>query len=609
MNKNIIAPLTALALLLNLQTTHAGSATWNSNPATSDWNTAANWTPQTVPNGAADTATFAVSNKRNVNISSATEVAGIVFNAGASAFKFTAGNEVDLTLSGSGIINNSGVPQTFAPNYMTTIFFTNSATAGDQTAFTLAGGCVADFSGTSNAGSGSFTTLVGSASLSGGVSYSESASAANGIFTNNGGNGSGVAGGYTVFRDSASAGNGIFTNKSREVADAYTGGVIYFYDESTAADGTFTNEGNGRVLYSDGAGGDIFFGGTATAGNAVFTNHGGAASGQIGGSVNFTEASTGGAATIICNGGQTEGAGGGIVQFTNVADAQEATLIANGGSNGGDGGKIKFIAVSKGSKANVEVFGNGNLDLTPTSQFGSFDKSIASLSGDGQVILGGKTFSVGGNNLNQRFSGTVQAGGMFDKQGQGNLILTGASTYTGTTIVNGGTLTINNLTGSGTGTSVVVVNAGTLAGKGTISGAVEIFPGGILFPGSGPRKPSVLTMQSTLFFDSSTFAFAVNTRTGLANGVTANGVTLNNAQITASASGHSSLPVGTVFTAIHNTGHTNIVGTFTNLPDGGTIVIGNNTLQANYEGGDGNDLTLTVTQRDRIKRGKRGKEP
>ena len=33
---------------------------------------------------------------------------------------------------------------------------------------------------------------------------------------------------------------------------------------------------------------------------------------------------------------------------------------------------------------------------------------------------------------------------------------------------------------------------------------------------------------------------------------------------------------------------------FSNLADGGTIVAGSNTFQADYEGGDGNDLTLTV---------------
>ena len=33
---------------------------------------------------------------------------------------------------------------------------------------------------------------------------------------------------------------------------------------------------------------------------------------------------------------------------------------------------------------------------------------------------------------------------------------------------------------------------------------------------------------------------------------------------------------------------------FSNLPDGSTVTIGSNTFQADYEGGDGNDLTLTV---------------
>src|SRR4051794_4142212 len=34
----------------------AGSATWTANPISGDWNTAENWTPNTVPNRASDTA-------------------------------------------------------------------------------------------------------------------------------------------------------------------------------------------------------------------------------------------------------------------------------------------------------------------------------------------------------------------------------------------------------------------------------------------------------------------------------------------------------------------------------------------------------------------------
>jgi hypothetical protein len=54
------------------------------------------------------------------------------------------------------------------------------------------------------------------------------------------------------------------------------------------------------------------------------------------------------------------------------------------------------------------------------------------------------------------------------------------------------------------------------------------------------------------------------------------------------------LPVGTVFTAINNTSATPISGTFTNLPDGSTVFAGGKNCQVSYEGGDGNDLTLTV---------------
>ena len=60
------------------------------------------------------------------------------------------------------------------------------------------------------------------------------------------------------------------------------------------------------------------------------------------------------------------------------------------------------------------------------------------------------------------------------------------------------------------------------------------------------------------------------------------------------AQGSRTLPSGVVYTVLENTSTLATVGTFANLPDGGTIIVGDRTLQANYEGGDGNDLTLTV---------------
>jgi len=100
MKTYILLLLLTLSVALNA---HAASATWNLNPSNGDWNTAGNWTPATVPNGSTDTATFDVSNQTSLTLSANTEVNGIVFNAGASAFTIALSGGLTLTLSGTGI--------------------------------------------------------------------------------------------------------------------------------------------------------------------------------------------------------------------------------------------------------------------------------------------------------------------------------------------------------------------------------------------------------------------------------------------------------------------------------------------------------------------------
>ena len=81
--------------------------------------------------------------------------------------------------------------------------------------------------------------------------------------------------------------------------------------------------------------------------------------------------------------------------------------------------------------------------------------------------------------------------------------------------------------------------------------------------------------------------------TGESDLVVANSVSIDpTATLTLSENGIA--PVGMTFTILESTGSSPIVGTFMNLPDGGTITAANNTFQANYEGGDRNDLTLMV---------------
>src|SRR2546430_2756369 len=154
--KNIQSPLHSLAwaflasaaailplLLSTVSSSFAGSATWLTNPATGNWNTAANWTAGGPPNGSADTATFASSNIIGISLSGGpfTEVNGIVFNGGASAFTTTANPGVSLLISGVGITNNSGIAQNFVTAVDGSgsnggIQFVNSATAGSLTVFT-----------------------------------------------------------------------------------------------------------------------------------------------------------------------------------------------------------------------------------------------------------------------------------------------------------------------------------------------------------------------------------------------------------------------------------------------------------------------------------------
>ena len=75
----------------------------------------------------------------------------------------------------------------------------------------------------------------------------------------------------------------------------------------------------------------------------------------------------------------------------------------------------------------------------------------------------------------------------------------------------------------------------------------------------------------------------------------ANGVTINSgAMIALSGTTQGSVTQGMILTMIKNTAPTPIAGTFSNLPDGATVNVNGISLQASYEGGDGNDLTLTV---------------
>ena len=234
------------------------------------------------------------------------------------------------------------------------------------------------------------------------------------------------------------------------------------------------------------------------------------------------------------------------------------------------------------------------------------DVTVGSIEGDGLIFIGGsqgnKNLIVGGNNLDTIFSGQILgfSGGSLTKVGTGTLILAGANNYDETTTVKRGSLLVNNTTGSATGNSTVQVNGGTLGGKGIIAGNVTIGDGigraAFLSPGINQTSTSTLTLQSGLTFNSDgAFKVQLNSTSAKADKVVVAGVLINSgAQFKFSDVGSGTLGSGTVFTIINNTGPQPIAGTFSNLADGTTFTSNGNTFRANYEGGDGNDLTLIV---------------
>ena len=628
MNKTILTLLLIGILILTSQLSRAGSATWNLNPATGDWNTAANWTPTTVPNGPSDVATFAASNAPGVTLSAAsTEVAEIVFNPGDSAFNITVpaltqGSAV-LTVSGVGLVNNSSATQNFTLGSATsggvgTLDFENTATAGTNAVYTAWGAhgfgaspSVGVFYQSSTAGSATFIAQGATKGLDvdgGGFGFVDNSSAGNANFTINGAYTAGGSGGGVGFNDFSTAGNAVFVLNPGTTGDLAAGGMD-FRENATAGNGVFILNGATTCCSVT----EIDFTDAASAGDGFFTLMGGQQSNGGGGGgmlyfngFTFTGLiTTAGNATIINEGGIAAGTLGGLTEFSTSSTAGQALIIANGGENGGGPGFIDFFDNSDGGQAQIEVYDNGNLDisfhLTP-------GVTIGSLAGDGFVYLGSNNLTVGSNNLDSTFSGILQENGgivngrngSLTKIGTATLTLSGASSYTGGTTVSGGTLRVKNTSGSATGTKAVLVNAGALSGSGIIAGAVTLGAGGgtgaVLQPSKGESKPTTLTIQSALTFQSdSTYVWKLNTRKGRADQVIANGVTINSgASFNLRGQAHGTLTQGLVFTVIKNTGATPIAGTFNNLPDGAIVSVNGNNLQASYEGGDGNDLTLTV---------------
>jgi hypothetical protein len=233
--KTLILSAIRCSLMFLLPTvTYAISAQWDEAPMSDDWNTAANWKQNGVPNGRDDIATFGFSTTLSVSISEDTEVNGIVLTAEAPPRRYVMRSENHtLTISGTGITNNSG-QQSIVADAGGHIEFTNNASA------TIEGGDTLFFSNLKalvSGGSGGVTTFSGDSH------------AANGDFFNHGGTFDGEEGGSTIFSDTSHADSASLmafggTNGGQ-------GGKILFQGKSDGGTSSVEVFGNGTLDLSN----------------------------------------------------------------------------------------------------------------------------------------------------------------------------------------------------------------------------------------------------------------------------------------------------------------------------------------------------------------------
>jgi fibronectin-binding autotransporter adhesin len=191
-----------------------------------------------------------------------------------------------------------------------------------------------------------------------------------------------------------------------------------------------------------------------------------------------------------------------------------------------------------------------------------------------------------------------------------SLTLTLAQPYTGATTVNGGTLLVNGWISS----DATVNDGATLGGNGTITGSVTVNSGGFVSPGS---SPGILGITGPYSQSGTLKAEIVRPATTPVAGddydqVNVTGtVSLDESTsvLDLSFTGSGTVPTGNLFTLIDNDGVDAVTGSFsaivenggaalftTNLPGGGVAFTANSqSWVLFYNGGTGNDVTLTTT--------------
>jgi len=430
-----VVQLATVAIAANAAS--AGSASWAA-AASGIWNSAPNWSPATIPNGAAENATISIAGTYTVTLNTNQNVNTLAINSANTTFSHSSG-----TLSASTINVSAGT-------------------------YSLNGGPI---SGANISISGSGTFIFGNSS--------------NNIFTNNTNYiGSPTLTDATLRLQSGgtwTGANATLTNSvfSIEQTATLTGKNVTMSGSIFAVDGgsTLTVAANSRVQGTGNFGQAFFVGGT----NGVVNN--GTITANAGGQLNVnpvnltnngTMTAVGANATLyvsagsFTNAGTVEASGGG---FANIERFQSNTWVNSAT------GRIRV------ADANSAALFGGNW-----SNLGIVTLNAGTLNLDG-------TFTRGSIGTINRTGGTIDILGFFDNSG-GTLTL---NATTGDYRLNGGLISGGTITSSGGGTLVFANNGSNrLANNATLIGDLTLNNASLRLQSGGTWTGATATLTNSI---------------------------------------------------------------------------------------------------------------
>ena len=310
------------------------------------------------------------------------------------------------------------------------------------------------------------------------------------------------------------------------------------------------------------------------------------------------------------------GSGKSVVFSGNMSGDNGFGIYSNGTNS-----QVTFTGTNTNA-GGVSVSENATLTLSSTTNSAIKDTAYLGVLG-GTVILNqasetiGSLFSNGGSL--EIGSNTLTVSGNYDSTfagslvGSGNLIIQGDSTHTFAVNSNAasmsgfsGTTTVNSngklLLGSGGNLSgaIIVDDTGLLTGDGTALGLVTVKSGGTLGAGN---ISGYATSVADIDFKGGLTAEAGSTLHFNIKGNTAGStydqlkvvgaVNIAGATLTVVDTNYT-VTAGTELVLIDNDGTDTVTGGFADLEDGMTVTVNGVDMIIDYQGGDGNDVTLTA---------------